>query len=175
MSILRAFAFCGAVIFGTVAATGTASAQTCYPNCTAAITISATVVPPGAELTVTATGLDAGTTATGTLNSTPVALGSKTVSANGSVFFTFKVPLDFTGQHSVTVQGISNGRPVTLSVSFRVVTAEAGGAVTRPGNTLARTGSDSAIPATSVGIALLGAGATAIYVSKRRRRAPAAA
>jgi len=180
MAVLRSLAFSGLLVLGLSAATGTASAQgACYPACTLEITINATVAVPGQALSVTVGGLDADTSATGILNSTPVALGSKVVPASGAVTFDFTVPADFIGAHSVTVQGTRSGAGVTLNVPFNVV---AGGVVavpvvaapvpnaTAPGGSLARTGTSGSLPLAQAGITLVATGAGALYLARRRRR-----
>lgn len=172
---LLAAGFGLAVLVG--AAGGQAGAQTdprCYPvvtaDCPAGATISDTTAVPGQSLTVTATGLDPGTSASAVAQSTPISLGTKTVAANGSVSFTFTVPADFEpGAHSVTITGTKAGAPTTLTVNFTVVGQAAAG------SDLVRTGSDSSVPMTQIGIALLAAGGAAVYVAKRKRPVASAA
>lgn len=170
---------------GLAGAADVAGAQTndprCYPvvtsDCPADVTISDTTVTTGESVTATGTGLDPGTPATGTANSTPLALGTKTVDAAGTVSFTFTVPADFeNGAHSVVIQGVKNGAPTTLTVNFTVSGAQgATTTTTRAGSgTIPRTGDDSTVPMTSVAIGLLAAGSGVVYLAKRRRAAAAA-
>jgi len=179
--MLRSLAFAGLLVLGTAATTGTASAQAaCYPNCTLGITINDPEAVPGQALSVTVGGFDPDTIATGTLNSTPVPLGSKIVAASGAVTFDFTVPADFIGAHSVTVQGFRGGAAVSLVVPFNVV---AGGVVavpvvaapvpkaTAPGGSLARTGTSGSLPLAQAGITLVATGAGALFLARRRRRA----
>jgi len=168
------------LVVGTLAALaivvgyGSPASAQCYPNCVAGITIDDDTATPGQTLTATAFGLDAGTSASAVVNSAPISLGSKTVAANGTVSFSFVVPADFTGAHSVTITGTSNGRRVDLTARFTVTAA---GVVTvpptvRPGGPLARTGTDSALPLARIGVALLALGGLAGYFTSRRRLAP---
>jgi len=178
MSLLRALIVSGGLLVGTAAATGTASAQSTYPTTRQSITISDPTAFPGQELTATATDLDPGTSATGTLNSTPIALGTKIVPASGTVSFSFRVPSDFVGAHSVTIQGTRNGAPITLNVPFTVAatdggTGGTGGTGTQPRGNLVRTGAGSTLPLGQAGIALLAIGGGAVCVAKRRRRVAA--
>jgi len=178
--MFRSLAFAGLLVLGGAATTGTASAQAaCYPNCTSAITINDPEAVPGQALSVTVNGLDPGTVATGTLNSTPVPLGSKIVAASGAVTFDFTVPADFIGAHSVTVQGFRNGAAASLVVPFNVVAAAVAVPVvaapapkaTASGGNLARTGTSSSLPLGQAGITLVATGAGALYLARRRRRA----
>lgn len=175
--LVAAFGLAGVIGMG-----GAAEAQStdprCYPvvtaECPAAITISDTTVVIGESVTATATGLDPNTPATGTANSTPLPLGTKTVSNAGTVSFTFAVPADFeAGPHSVTVTGIKNGASTTLVVGFTV--SAAGVTPTTAGNnSLPRTGDDSSLPLTQGGVALLALGGGAVYVAKRHKATAAA-
>jgi len=163
-------AIVGVAVF---AALGSAASAQCYPNCVAALTIDDPTATPGQTLTATATGLDPFTSASGVVNSDPIALGSKQVASNGTVAFSFVVPADYTGVHTVRVNGVSNGRAVTLTANFTVSSVVPVATTVARSTPLARTGDDSVVPLAQIGVGLLALGGAAGYVTRRRRRTTA--
>jgi hypothetical protein len=141
---------------------GPARAQD-YGGCTA--TASTTTVAPGDTITISGSGAAANGTVSASVNGTQI--GSGTASATGSYSFSATVPAGVSGTLSVSV---ACGDPslvasLTLTVS---------GAVTSSSG-LARTGSSDAIPAATVAIGLITAGAVALGISRRRRHSNTAA
>jgi LPXTG-motif cell wall-anchored protein len=153
-------------LIGVLALSGVAGAG--YPS-TPFVTGSDSTVTPGEPVTVTGHNLDPGSSATADLNSVTVALGAKTVASDGTVSYTVTIPSNFSGAHNITIHGLSNGLPVDLVFNFTVAAQTSPGGSTG-GGAIPRTGSDSTLPMTGAGIALLAAGAGAVYVSRRRRR-----
>ncbi|MCZ2829932.1 hypothetical protein O2W14_13920 [Modestobacter sp. VKM Ac-2986] len=98
----------------------------------------------------------------GVLYSTPVDLGTVQADAAGVATFTFAVPAGLeTGEHSVTMTGLTSG--FEAEATFTVTVAAAGSG-------LAYTGTE-VLPLAATGGALLLAGAAALGLVRRRRTA----
>jgi LPXTG-motif cell wall-anchored protein len=142
-----------------------------YPT-TPFATGSDSTVTPGQSVTVVGHNLDPGSASTADLNSVTVSLGGKTVESDGTVTYTTTVPASFTGPHNITIHGLSNGVPVDLVFEFVVSGQATPGGSTGGGAAIPRTGTNT-LPLTAVGVALLGIGAGAVYVSRHRGSAAA--
>jgi len=136
--------------------------------------VSAGSVPAGADLTITARNLKPGTTATFTLHSDPVVLGTAVVAADGTATLTVKVPANVpAGAHTVVITGTDvDGQPAELRVALTV--APAGSTVatssaktTTPSGPLANTGSNGALVG-GIAVVLLLAGLALFGVTRRR-------
>jgi LPXTG-motif cell wall-anchored protein len=137
---------------------GPARAQT-YSGCKA--TASKTNVLPGDQITVSGTGATAGPVSASISGAN---VGSGTASATGSYSFSATVPTSASGTVSMSVNcGSAGVAAVTLTVG--VTSAEG----------LPRTGSSDTMPATTVAIGLITAGAVALGISRRRRHSKSAA
>ncbi len=139
---------------------GAARAQD-YGGCTA--TASATNVAPGDTVTISGTGAAPNGTVTASVNGSSI--GSGTASATGSYSFTATVPTGVSGAVSVSV---ACGDPSIVAALTLTVASTSGAG-------LARTGSSDAIPATTIAIGLITAGAVVLGVSRRRRHSKTAA
>jgi hypothetical protein len=103
----------------------------------------------------------------GVLHSTPVDLGTVQADAHGVATFTFTVPAGLElGTHSVSMTGLTSG--TLAEATFTVTVAAAATATSTEG--LAYTGTD-VLPLVAAGAGLLAAGAAAVTVANRRRRA----
>ncbi|MHA7270843.1 GDSL-type esterase/lipase family protein [Arthrobacter sp. HLT1-20] len=149
------------------------------------VSLSGSSAVAGGELTMTGSNFKPGTTATFTLHSDPVVLGTAVVSANGVVSLTAKLPTSIpAGVHTLIITGTgANGESAEtsakLTVSAASGTASASGTSTasdtpagnqdannQAGKNLANTGAGTT-PFLLGGLALLLAGALSI-VSRRR-------
>jgi LPXTG-motif cell wall-anchored protein len=140
---------------------GPARAQD-YGGCSA--TASKTNVVPGDQITVSGSGAQANAAVTASVGGTRI--GSGTASATGSFSFSATVPTNASGTVSVSVA--CGGDPARVaSLTLTVAVTSAGG--------LPRTGSSDTIPATTVAIGLITAGAVALGISRRRRHGKTAA
>jgi len=138
---------------------GPARAQD-YGGCTA--TASKTNVLPGDQITVSGSGATASGPVSASISGTSV--GSGTATASGSFSFGATVPTSASGTVSMSVNcGSAGTAAVTLTVA---VTSSEG---------LPRTGSSDTIPATTIAIGLITAGAVALGISRRRRHSNTAA
>lgn len=164
----------GIVLFSSSSAQ--AAPGDCYPvdnpDCPADVAISDTVVPQGGVVSITATGFDAGTPATGVVRSEPIPAGTKTVAPDGSVSFSVELPENFEpGQHRFEVRGIAEGSSIMVFSTFTVVADEAGagGADDGAAGGLPATGSDSNLTTMAgIGIGFLALGGLAVYFGRRR-------
>lgn len=106
-------------------------------------------VAVGGEVTISGEGFKPGTTATFTLHSEPVVLGTAVVAADGTVELTATVPADTTaGAHSIIITGTSaSGEDAEVSLSLAVTAAEDPSASASPSATATATGSTTG-PAT---------------------------
>ncbi len=151
---------------------GTASAQGTYPPSQPTASASATTVVEGNSLTVTGSGLTPGDQITATVTPGGRSLGTKTVGANGVVSFTFSTAGFGPGNFTVR---LTSPLGVSLSVPFTVVSASPAGFASGPpsggssGSGLAFTGAAAVIPISIAGLALVGLGAGAVIVSRRRQ------
>lgn len=127
------------------------------------VTASKTSVAPGDTITISGTGARPNSTLTATINGRTI--GSGTASATGSFSFNVTIPSDVAGAVTVSV---TDGTAADVgAVTLTVASTSAEG--------LARTGSSDAIPATTIAIGLITAGAVALGVSRRRRHSKSAA
>jgi len=173
-------------------AAGPVGAQVCYPpGAQSCLAVQATIViddptaTPGQPLTITVSGLDPGTTASGVVDSV-LSLGTTTVNQQGQATFRFTVPSDFVlGQHSVRITGTAGGVTKVLGATFSVSaagtagtgansTAGTGATSTSGGRGLARTGATYAVPTVVAGAGLLATGLVLTRSVKRRRKTSAA-
>jgi len=159
---------------------GTASAQGTYPPSQPTVSASATTVVEGNSLTVTASGLTPGDQVTATVTPGGTSLGTKTVGANGVVSFTFSTAGFGPGNFTVR---LTSPLGVSLSVPFTVTSASpaafasgpqssggSGGIASGSGSSgLAFTGAAAVVPISIAGLALVGLGAGAVIVSRRRQ------
>ncbi|WP_269937965.1 DUF1349 domain-containing protein [Arthrobacter sp. HY1533] len=146
--------------------------------------LSSATVSAGGELTVTGKNFKPGTTATFTLHSDPVVLGTAVVGANGTVSLTAKLPANVpAGAHTVTIAGTgANGDAVELSLALVVAGANATAtassttaasnvattAAGSPSDELASTGANMWPLVGGATVAILGA--LMLLAGKRRRR-----
>ncbi len=174
MAALRPLRFVITAILAVAAAfllSGTASAQS-YSQPQPTASASATTVVEGNSLTVTGSGLTPGDQVTATVNPGGRSLGTKTVGANGVVSFTFSTAGFGPGNFTVR---LTSPLGVSLSVPFTVVSASPAGFASGPpsggssGSGLAFTGAAAVIPISIAGLALVGLGAGAVIVSRRRQ------
>jgi hypothetical protein len=132
-------------------------------------TASTTDVAPGGTITISGAGATPNCTVAATENGTRI--GSGTASSTGSFSFSVTV-LAAVGTETVTVG--CEGSSAVASLTLTVGAAPPGPVVTSPGG-LARTGSSDAIPATTIAIGLITAGAVVLGLSRRRRHSKTAA
>lgn len=174
MAALRPLRFVLTAILAVAAAfllSGTASAQS-YSQPQPTASASATTVVEGNSLTVTASGLTPGDQVTATVTPGGRSLGTKTVGVNGVVSFTFSTAGFGPGNFTVR---LTSPLGVSLSVPFTVVSASPAGFASGPpsggssGSGLAFTGAAAVVPISIAGLALVGLGAGAVIVSRRRQ------
>jgi len=183
MAALRPLRFVITAILAVAAAfllSGTASAQS-YVGGQPTASASATTVVEGNSLTVTGSGLTPGDQVTATVTPGGTSLGTKTVGVNGVVSFTFSTAGFGPGNFTVR---LTSPLGVSLSVPFTVVSASpagfasgsggfvagSGGSASGSGSSgLAFTGAAAVIPISIAGLALVGLGAGAVIVSRRRQ------
>ncbi len=149
-----------------------------YPPVRCAISLSASVVPQGATISVSANCFLPGSAVQVILSSTPRVLGTFTADARGVISGRVTIPCDVpVGAHTVSAQGVdASGKPLRLSAALRVVDGCPVGAAPRVvtgGGALSKTGSNLTMPLTAAGIALLATGTAAVVVARRRRAAQA--
>jgi len=167
-------------------AAGPVGAQVCYPpGAQSCLAVDDPTATPGQPLTITVSGLDPGTTASGVVDSV-LSLGTTTVNQQGQATFRFTVPSDFVlGQHSVRITGTAGGVTKVLGATFSVSaagtagtgensTAGTGATSTSGGRGLARTGATYAVPTVVAGAGLLATGLVLTRSVKRRRKTSAA-
>lgn len=136
------------------------------------LTLSASSVKAGAELTVTGTGFPASTEVRIELHSDPVVLGTASTDAQGALRITGAVPAGTApGAHEIVALAgeVTARTPLTVTASGGATAPGTGGSV-RPGD-LATTGGDASwlLPvAVGAGILLL-AGAVLLIVRRRTR------
>jgi len=166
-----------AAALAIVAMAAPAGAQQ-YPPAVNSLTISDTTPTPGQTISIEGRTFATGSTATVTLFSDPVVLGSAIADAAGVFALQATIPADTPlGAHTITAQGTApDGSPLSLSVSLTVVPAQGAGAGAGNGSgNLPRTGSDSSIPLAKLGLGMLAIGGIATAIAAKRRKAAAAA
>lgn len=148
----------------TVVLSSTANAQQ-YPPSENTLVLSVNTVPQGGTLTLTAQIFPAGCVVTFTLDTGEV-LGTATADASGVATLTATIPASTSkGRHTVTATGCS----LVLSASFTVIDEHAIVRPTSAGGALARTGDDSSVPLTQIGLAGVAAGGLLVLVARKRR------
>lgn len=159
----KTLALAAVLLFATA---GIAGAQTYPPADTPSVAVSDTTPAPGQPITITADGFLPGSTATFTLFSAPVVLGTATVNAQGVVSLTATIPANTTpGAHRIEVSGTgANGQPLTVVQNITVTGAAAG-------SNLPTTGSDTSIPLTQVAIGVMAFGGLMVVMANKRRNA----
>lgn len=146
--------------------------------------LSATTLPAGAELIISGKNFKPGTSATFSLHSDPIVLGSSAVAKDGTVTLATKVPANVpAGAHTVVIKGAdAAGEAAEVSIAL-TVTAAGGSTAAVPSasatdaasnpvagkdtNGLANTGSASTT-GFLLGLALLLAGAASVGLVRRR-------
>ncbi|HEX2383310.1 MAG TPA: LPXTG cell wall anchor domain-containing protein [Acidimicrobiales bacterium] len=121
------------------------------------VTASKTNVVPGDTITISGDGAKPGSAVSAIVNG--VVIGSGTASATGSFSFTATVPTGVAGAVTVSVSDGDAADAGTLTLTVASTSTEG----------LPRTGSSDTIPATTVAIGLITAGAVALGISRRRR------
>ncbi|MFB9164549.1 family 20 glycosylhydrolase [Arthrobacter psychrochitiniphilus] len=131
-------------------------------------------VAPGEELTITGSNFKPGSTATFTLHSDPIVLGTAIANSEGIVSLKVTLPSTVTpGVHTVIITGLgSNGEAAEASVKLTVVAAASSTSSTQAGNSnnddLASTGAGTT-PFLLGGLLLVVAGAFTL-ISRRKRK-----
>ena len=129
---------------------------------------------PGEELTITGSNFKPGSTATFTLHSDPIVLGTAIANSEGIVSLKVTLPSTVTpGVHTVIITGLgSNGEAAEASVKLTVVAAASSTSSTQAGNSnnddLASTGAGTT-PFLLGGLLLVVAGAFTL-ISRRKRK-----
>ena len=166
-----------------------ATAQPAYPPAEEqSQSVSETVLEPGQSLTVSATGLDTGSTVEVVLRSVETRLGSTTIDGLGRFTLRVTVPCGTEpGDHHVVSVGqdpslvpVELSTPVTVvdqpcrALSLEPGPGGGGGAAAaageqRGGGALPSTGTSLTLPLVVLGVGLLAAGGTVALLSARRR------
>jgi len=147
---------------------GSASAQ--YEP-TGSQVLSDTTVRPGDTITVSGTGCPANASVTTTFDRSTV-LGSTTAGSDGTFSLSVTIPSDAVpGRHTIT----STCGDLVLSSTITVLGASTGtGGSTGTGTgggALPRTGTNSTVPLTQIGVGLLAIGGVLMIVARKRRQA----
>jgi LPXTG-motif cell wall-anchored protein len=137
------------------------SARADYGGCNA--TASVTNVTPGQQITVSGTGAEPNGAVSASVGGTTIGSGKAT--ATGSYSFSATIPANAAGTVSVSVSCGDGGGVDALTVTVASTSSEG----------LARTGSSDTMPAATLGIGLVTAGAVALGISRRRRHNNSAA
>ncbi len=179
-TVLGAVSLAFATVVGPLAAAS--SAQQYPPSATTTCQVTATVVSRGGELGLSCAGMPADATVFVDLFSDPVRLGVFTTDASGRFNATVRIPRSTPpGQHRLQVTAVApDGQRQQDSVMIMV----AGDAQARAGDSgggdrgassgggrgnLSRTGSSATAPLTAAAVALMGIGAVAVVMGRRRR------
>jgi LPXTG-motif cell wall-anchored protein len=157
--------------------TATANPTTTASSVMPIMSLSATTVTPGETVSCSTSQWPAGASVSAELHSTPIALGTVTADASGSATANFTVPANLSlGQHQVTLTGVDfAGETVTIAETLNVVAAgvsqATSGATVAATGSLPATGSSDATALAEIGFSLLGLGALAVALSRRRAAA----
>lgn len=143
------------------------------------IGLSADSLPAGGKLTITGKGFKPGSSASFTLHSTPVNLGTATVDAAGVATLSVTLPADVAvGKHSIVIDGVGvDGQARQLTAALSITAAATAPATTQAsapaaGAALSETGSTNAPLLAAGGLLLVGGLAiTALTVARRRKGA----
>lgn len=137
------------------------------------IGLSADSISAGGKLTITGKGFKSGSSASFTLHSTPVNLGTATVDAQGVATLSVSLPASVApGQHSIVIDGVGvNGQARQLSAAL-TITAAATAPETAPttaptADDLATTGATSTLMIGGAALALI-VGLLAMAGTRRR-------
>lgn len=150
-----------------------------YPPVTCTISVSSTIVPQGATISVFANCFLPGSTVNIVLRSHPQLLGKFTANARGEVSGRVTIPCDaHLGAHTVSAEGVdAGGRSLVLRAGIRVVDGcdvdVTQKRVVTGGGALSKTGSDMTVPLAAAGLALMATGTAAVVAARRRRAAQA--
>ncbi len=175
ISVVGALALSAGIVTGPLA--GAASAQQ-YPPRANACRVSVTVVRPGVRVVLTCGGFRPRSIVLVRLFSDPVRLGEFTADADGTAVASVVIPESTPpGEHTLRATGVDPaGRPLEESVAILVMEAGAGsgggggaGGVVHSSTGLSRTGTSSTLPLTAAAVGLVGIGAGAVVVGRRRR------
>ena len=169
-STAAAVSLAGAAVLGLSASPAAAPAK--YPPAAGGNQAGVTDSTPVPGQTVTVDSGDgafpAGTVVTVTVPGTSIS-GTATADANGNAEFTFQSP-NQAGRYEVVFTAGGD----TVTVGFTVVAAASGapgqGQGTGGNSALPRTGSDSIVPLTITGLALVGVGGGIVVAARRRRQ-----
>jgi LPXTG-motif cell wall-anchored protein len=167
-----------ATALAVVAFAAPAGAQQ-YPPAVNSLTISDTTPSPGQTITIVGQTFAQGSSATVTLFSDPVVLGSATADASGIVALQATIPTNTPlGSHTLVVDGTApDGTPLSLSASITVVPADGTGTPSggsgSSSDDLPRTGDDASLPLAKLGLALAAVGGLITAVAAKRRKAAA--
>jgi hypothetical protein len=153
---------------------------------TPTVTLSSSSVPAGGTISITGSGLAAGTEYSVVLHPAPVTLGTAVADADGALALTAVIPADtVVGDHTISVAASSDPATVIASAALTVTpasstTAPAGGGTTPAGSAgtsstatgLASTGAQP-LPWIAIGalLMLLGSGFVAMRLRARRGNA----
>ncbi len=142
-------------------------------SCLVSITIGAPLVPGGVvSITLGCSSIEAGTTYTGVLQSTPVALPATVAQSDGAVTFAnVRLPTDFElgDHHAVSLVAQSSGASLGAATFYVDPTGRITAAPSADTGGLPRTGADYVEPVLRWAGSLLAAGALALLVARRRR------
>jgi hexosaminidase len=176
----------GLIAVAVVALTGLPSGaqEAEYPGVLNTTLSRTTVQQCGNEgLTATTTGLAIGSTATFTLFSDPVVLGTAVANEVGTAVLTFDLPAGTTlGEHTLRTDGtLPSGAPARTEVKLQVTTCAPGGggggggsgsgsgsSGSGTGGNLARTGTDLSNPL-RLAVVLFAVGAALILAARKRQ------
>jgi LPXTG-motif cell wall-anchored protein len=143
-----------------------------YPPADNSITVSDTSVTPGQTIDITVRHCEPGSTASFTLTSDPVDLGTAVADEAGVASLSATIPENTSlGRHTITARG----GDLALRAAIPVDPAAAGGAAGGPGGALPRTGDNSSIPLARVGLGLAAVGGVLTALAAKRRKQAAAA
>jgi len=170
-TLAAALALAAGVAAGPLA--GSASAQQ-YPPRANACRVSVTSVRPGVRVVLTCGGFRPRSIVLVRLFSDPVRLGEFPVGDDGELLAGVVVPESTPpGEHTLRATGVDPANlAVERSVRITVSGDESGGvsaSTAHPSGELSRTGTSSAKPLTAAAVGLIGLGAAAMVVGRRRR------
>jgi LPXTG-motif cell wall-anchored protein len=154
-----------------VGSTGIAGAQS-PPTVGPGVAVSSTNPAPGEDVTVSGSGFAPNSMAT-------IVLGEKLLrqvvtNAQGAFTETVEIPCGFPpGPTTLSVRGVDpTGAPRVVNSAMNVADAEcpgaAGAGARSAGGSLARTGGNSTVPVTAIGVAAVLLGALGVVVARRR-------
>lgn len=155
-----------------------------YPPAVNEVTATCAGAPPGSSVEVRARTFAPGSEVTITMASDPITLGTATADADGIATLVAALPADTPlGTHTVTATGVAvDGSALAVSATVTIAAGPtcqtAGGSDTDPpaaSGALPRTGDDSSVPLTKLGVTLAAVGGVVTAVATKRRKKAAAA